>query len=210
MAKRSFITLCLIRCGETTWDAQGRVHGSTDLPLSDGGRNAVELDAARMHKGSASIVHHAPDEGATVTATICAQAMGAKPRAMAELADPNLGLLEGLTQQEFAERFRSRHKQWMDDPIGLMPPEGEDMPAAADRIFRAVARIIRRSRGEEVAIVLHDLGLAMLRSWIADRPLGTMREMFTPGPAIERVIVPLAMIDELEDAAKNVVGAHEV
>jgi broad specificity phosphatase PhoE len=203
MAKRSSITLTLIRCGETTWDALLRVHGATDLPLSDEGRIAVTTSLPAAAACKATIVHHPADEAATETATIAAHAIGAKTRDVAELADPNLGLLEGLTEEEFAERFRSRYKQWMDDPATLSPPEGEDMAAAAERLFRAVAKIIERSRGEEIAVVLHDLGLSMLRCWLANRPLGDMRDMLEPEPRVERFVLPLALVDELEKASET-------
>lgn len=200
MAKRTSITLTLIRCGETTWDALGRVHGATDLPLSDAGRLAVHASLPQASTCKATIVHHPADEAATETAAIVSQAIGAKPREAPELADPNLGLLEGLTEEEFAERFRSRHKQWRDDPATLSPPEGEEMAEAVGRLFRGVAKIIKRSRGDEVAIVVHDLGLAMLRCWLSNRPLSEMREMLDPEPRIERYLVLVTQADELEHA----------
>jgi broad specificity phosphatase PhoE len=203
MAKRSSITLCLIRCGETTWDAAGRIHGGTDLPLSDAGRAAVASQLPRLANVKAASVHHPSDEAATETARMCAEAIGAgaKPRSVDELADPDLGLLEGLTEEEFAERFRSRHKQWKDDPMTLSPPEGEEMMTAADRIFRAVAKIVRRSRGEEIAIVLHPLAWGMLRCWLAERSLTMMRSMMDDEVAFERYALPMEMVDGLEKAA---------
>ncbi len=207
MAKRSSITLTLIRCGETTWEAQGRVHGVTDLPLSDAGRIAVAADLIHLAGAKVANIHHPTDEAAADTAKICAPILGAKLREAPELNDPNLGLLEGLIEQDFADRFRSRHKQWKEDPITLSPPEGEDMTTAADRIFRGLAKIIRRSRGEEVAVVLHDLGRSMLRCWIAERPLTAMREM-EAGPGVERVVIPLNMLDGLEIAGKAIAPAE--
>lgn len=206
MAKRSTITLTLIRCGETTWEAQGRVHGVTDLPLSDAGRIAVTADLVHVAGVKIAAIHHPPDEAAIDTAKIFAPVLGAKLRESPELNDPNLGLLEGLIEQEFAERFRSRHKQWKEDPITLSPPEGEDITTAADRIFRGVAKIVRRSRGEEIALVLHDIGLSMLRCWFADRPLTDMREM-EGGAGVERIVLPLNMLDALETAAKAIAPA---
>ncbi len=205
MAKRTSITLTLIRCGETTWDAQGRIHGATDLPLSDAGRSALVAEVKRWGTMKVPSIHHPPDEAATDTARLFA-AGATKLRAVHELADPNLGLLEGLTEQEFAERFRSRYKQWKEDPVTLSAPEGDEMPEAADRIFRAVAKIVQRSRSEEVAIVLHDLGLAMLRCWFADRSLASMRDM-DDRPACERFVVPAGMIASLEKAAKTMTPA---
>ncbi|MBC8105059.1 MAG: histidine phosphatase family protein [Anaerolineae bacterium] len=88
----------------------------------------------------------------------------------------------------------------------LSPPEGEDVLEAADRIFKAVAKIVRRSRGDEVVIVLHDFGTAMLRCWIADRPLTSMRNM-DDGPIVEQIVLPLAMVDAMEKAAEGIVPA---
>jgi broad specificity phosphatase PhoE len=205
LAKRTSITLTLIRCGETTWDAQGRVHGSTDLPLSEAGRAAVMAEIQRLGGTRGSTIHHPPDEAASDTAKICALA-GERLRESSELADPNLGLLEGLTEQEFAERFRSRYKQWEEDPISLSPPEGEELAAAARRLFKAVARIIRKSRGDNLAIVVHDLGWAMLRCWVADRSLNAMRST-CGGPIIERIVIPMALVDSLEHAADSIAQA---
>ena len=200
MAKRSSITLTLIRCGETTWESQQRVHGVTDLPLSDAGRAAVTADLNLLRDLKIGFIHHPPDEAATDTAKICAPVLSAKLREAPELNDPNLGLLEGLTEKAFADRFRSRHKQWEENPITLSPPEGEDMTTAAARIYRGLAKLIRRSRNEEIAVVMHDLGRAMIRCWVADRPLTAMRDM-EGGPGVERIVVPLAMLDRLETAA---------
>ena len=35
------MVLHVIRCGETTWEGERRLAGSTDLPLSEHGREAV-------------------------------------------------------------------------------------------------------------------------------------------------------------------------
>ncbi|MHC4306393.1 MAG: phosphoglycerate mutase family protein, partial [Planctomycetota bacterium] len=40
--------LTLIRCGESTWDAEGRLHGRSDLPLSIAGRASVTSDVTAL------------------------------------------------------------------------------------------------------------------------------------------------------------------
>lgn len=199
--KRKSIMLCLIQCGQTTWEADQRVHGSTDLPLSNAGRAAVQNDLPQLLGSQPTTIYHPPDEAAHETAKICAASVRAKTSAIDELADPHLGLLEGITTQEFEERFTSRFKQWEDDPVTVSPPEGEDVIHAADRLFRAVARILKRSRSEEVGIVVHDIGLGLLRCWLAARPLNDLRRMLVNRPRVERYAISRDLIDSLEQAA---------
>ena len=200
--KRTSIVLCLIRGGETAWDGDGRVHGSTDLPLSDAGLDAVTADAARLKGVRFSTVHHPPDEAGGQTAELFARAAGAKAKPVDELADPDLGLLEGLLRQDFAERYPKRYRQWQDDPLTLSPPEGEEIAEARARIFAALARVLRRSRSEEVAVVLHSLGLGLLRSWLADRPAGDLWAMLRGRDRVERYALTGEMIEWLEDATR--------
>jgi probable phosphoglycerate mutase len=170
--------------------------------MSDAGRTAVKNDLRQLAASHPTMIYHPPDEAATETARLCAAAFKSRTKAVHELSDPNLGLLEGLTAQEFAERYPTRHKQWEDDPVTVSPPEGEDVIHAADRIFSAIAKIIKRSRSEEVAIVLHEMGIAMLRCWLADRPLHELRAIKNR-PRIERFAFPVGLVRTLESAASE-------
>ena len=201
--KRSSIMLCLIECGQTIWQTDGRVQGASDLPLSQEGRSGVLDQLSPLDASSAAVIHHPEDEAATETARLCAARISAKTKAVAELADPNLGLLEGVTIQEFAERFPSRYKQWEDDPLSLAPPEGEMIIDAADRIFKATARTLKRSRSGEIGIVLHTIGLGLMRSWLANQPLQAFRSMLTDRPRIERYSVSISLLRGLENASAS-------
>ncbi|MCH8153162.1 MAG: histidine phosphatase family protein [Planctomycetes bacterium] len=201
-SKRKSIVLSLIQCGETAWDAEGRLHGRTDLPLSTAGRVAVTEDAACLVSPGIATVHHSPDEAATETAQIVAKAVGAKTKSMAELAGVDLGVLDGLTEHDFAERYPKRYRQWQDDPVSLLPPEGEEVADARARMFSAVAKMLRRCRSGEVAVVLHSLGLGLLRCWLADRPPTEAWALVRARPRIERYTLAAEMIDWLEEAAK--------
>jgi broad specificity phosphatase PhoE len=206
--KRNAIMLCLIQCGETEWDVNGRIQGSADLPLSEVGRASITSELNRLSVVRAGMVFHPPDEAAAETASICARRIGARTKAVTELADPHLGVLEGLGEQDFAERFPTRYRQWEEDPISLAPPQGEEVIAAADRMFSTVARILRRSRSGEIAIVFHRLNLAMMRCWLANRPLQELRTMLINRPRIERYALPMELLEALESAAREPVAAR--
>ncbi len=67
-SKRASIVLSLVQCGETAWDGEGRLHGSTDLPLSEAGREVVKDAATGLISARFNTIYHPPDEAATETA----------------------------------------------------------------------------------------------------------------------------------------------
>jgi len=194
--------MTLVRCGETQWDADGRLHGATDLPLSASGRAAVSADVVRLPAGHVATVYHPPDEAATETAKMIAGAGGARTKSVDDLADPHLGLLEGLREQDLAERFPRRHKAWQDDLLSLLPPEGEPIGDARSRIFKALAKLLRRSRAEEISVVLHQVGYGLLRCWLADRPGADIRPLPGDDQRVVRYAISTASIDRLREVAR--------
>ncbi len=202
-AKRKSILLTLIRSGETTWDAEDRLHGRSELPLSIDGRAAVTHDVTALAGRSIPAVYHPPDDAADETAQLAAAVVGAKTKSVSGLADADLGVLEGITTQDFAERFAKRYKQWQDDPLSLSPPEGEDLSDARARIFTTVAKLLRRPRGDEVVVVLHALGLGLLRCWLADRPPADLWTMVRDRPRVERYVLSPDMASVLAEVASS-------
>ena len=197
--KKPAMTFWLARCGETIWAKEGRLRGITDLPLSDSGRAMTIEDSRRFDRArEVSVVFHPPDEAATETAEIFSNVMGNKIKAVAGLLDPDLGLLEGMTQQDFAERYPKRYKSWREDPLTLSPPDGEDVSLARNRLFNEIARVIKKSRGSEVVLILHDLGLGMLRCWLTEQPSTELWTMVRERPRIERYTLDALMLERLQ------------
>ncbi len=193
------MTFWLARCGETIWANEGRLRGITDLPLSESGRAMTIEESRRFDRArEVSVVFHPPDEAATETAEIFSSVMDNKTKAVPGLLDPDLGLLEGMTQQDFAERYPKRYKSWREDPLTLSPPDGEDMILARNRLFNEIARVIKKSRGNEVVLILHDLGLGMLRCWLTEQPSTEMWTMVRERPRIERYTLDALMLERLQ------------
>jgi broad specificity phosphatase PhoE len=201
-AKRETIVICLIRCGETDWDTQHRLVGGADLPLSTAGRASVDEATKLVKVDQLSTIYHPTDEAAKETASIYAKALHAKTRSMEELADPNLGLLQGLTVQDFAERYPKRYTQWQEDILTLSPPEGEDLLEARARLFAAISQALKRSRGDEIGLVLHTLGIGLMRCWLADRPSSAIWSLIDKRPSVERYVFGVNMLSWLEAIAE--------
>ncbi len=209
--------LTLIASGETTWSREGRLLGSADLPLSNEGLSQATRDAEALagelglqEKSPSppfSVIHHPPDEAATATAQTIAARLNSKTKAVDDLREPHLGLLEGLTEQTFAERYPKRKKQFNDDPLSMSPPEGENLLDARNRLFAAVVRLIqkkgKRGKSGEVAIVLHHLNLGLLRCWFSDVDPSRLWELIAERPRVERYFIPPDQLQRLADIASE-------
>lgn len=188
-----------MRAGATAWRRDGRIQGAVDLPLSSGGRAAVEAEIPRFVGRRVAIVHHAPDEASTASAGIVARALGARTRSVGDFAEPHLGLLEGLRESEFRERHPRRARQWEEDPYSLVPPDGEPIGDARQRILRACERVIRRTRAEEVVVVSGPLAWGIMTSALHG-------DAFGPHEAADRVarlqyyVLPAAAVSTLRSA----------
>jgi len=199
--KRTHVMMCLAQCGDTRWESEGRLHGWTDLPMSDAGRAAINALSSRLDGSSIATIYHPGDEAAVETAQILARAAGAKTKEIDDLADPNLGLFEGLLEKQLAERHPKRYKQWLEDPLSLNPPEGEALADARERVFAAVARTLKKSRAQEVAFVLHPIAFGFLRCWLADRPASELRRVLADSTRFERYAVATSLLERLRDVA---------
>ncbi|HWB18994.1 MAG TPA: histidine phosphatase family protein, partial [Phycisphaerales bacterium] len=188
------IVLWLIRSGQSPWQLEGRLQGQTDLPLAPQSKIIVMNAAGELKRSGPKMIHHPGDEAATETARMIGGALKARLKAEDELADPNLGLLEGLTYDEFEERYPTRYKQWKDDRISLVPPEGEEFITARSRVFAAVAKIMKRSRSGDAGIVVHDEAWAFLRAWLRGREHTNGQ---ANGSMVERYALNTKQVDEM-------------
>ena len=162
----------------------------------------MTADALALAGRRITTFFHPPDEAAAETASIVAGVAGARTKAVAELAEVNLGVFEGMTRQAFAERYPKRCKQWQEDPLSFSTPDGEDVQEARGRIFACLGRVLRRARGEEFGVVLHALGTGLLRCWLAERPANEAWLMAQQRPRIERYLLAPETARRLEEAGK--------
>lgn len=158
--------LWLLRPADTSWDEAQRLRGTVDLPATEESLAELRQRVARMPEGP-ELLFHPPDEAATETARVVASRFACRVHADPGLREPDLGLLEGLSMAEFERRFESRHAEWRDSPLTLVPPEGEPFADARARILDAFLDALERAAGRRVGFVLHPVALAMVRDALA-------------------------------------------
>ncbi|MGB4778715.1 histidine phosphatase family protein [Microbacterium sp.] len=136
-------SLILVRHGETDWNAQRRIQGSTDIPLNDTGRAQAREVAERLRDELADagplVVASSDLSRAHETAQIVATVAGvAEPRTYPQLRERAYGDAEGITVDEFARRWGDWHTAEI--------PRAETWPDVRRRALTGIRRVVRDAR----------------------------------------------------------------
>jgi broad specificity phosphatase PhoE len=186
MAKVAIKNLLLARSGQTEWDAAGRVQGSTDLPLSPGGLAMVQAEASTLLGREIATVLTAPDEASRETARLIAEASGGKVVVVPELAEPALGLWEGMRAEDLEKRFCRAGRVFFDDPCGVVAPEGDSLGETAERVLKAFGKGMGKCKvGGSIALVVRPIALGIIRCALNEVDLGELWSMTQDRPALE-------------------------
>ena len=135
--------LILIRHGETDWNRDRRIQGSTDIPLNDNGRAQARATAAllreRLSGADQPTIVSSDLARARETAEIIAGELGlAAPRTYRGLRERTYGEAEGLGVDE----FRARWGDWYTAEV----PGAEPWPDLRERGIAALGRAVRDHR----------------------------------------------------------------
>ena len=147
--------LLLIRHGETAWNAEHRIQGQLDIPLSPLG----VLQSTRLAESLASepidAVYSSGQSRAWLTAAPLAARLGLEIIAEPRLRERSFGIFEGLTLDEIAERYPTEFVKWRERDPTWRPEGGESGQQLIDRVLSAVTEIGQRHMGQTVALVSH-------------------------------------------------------
>jgi probable phosphoglycerate mutase len=147
--------LLLIRHGETAWNAEHRIQGHLDIPLSPHGiRQAAQL-ADRLARETIDAIYSSELARAWLTAAPLAERRGIEVLADTRLRERSFGVFEGLTLDEIATHHPAGFRNWRARDPAWAIEGGESGQQLIDRVLQALADIVARHAGETVALVTH-------------------------------------------------------
>lgn len=160
--------LILIPTAQTEWRAQGRLAGDAELALTPLGRRQAVEDAAAVASLKPRAVRCGPEQATKETGAIIAEELSLKLKPLKALREMDLGHWEGLTGEEFRERFGKVYRQWRADPTSVEPPDGETVVTAAERLSEGVRKIAREFEGGSVILAVGPFACAILHCLFRD------------------------------------------
>ena len=147
--------LLLIRHGETTANAERRVQGHLDVPLSDHGLEESDLLARRIAALPVAAIYSSPLLRARQTADVIADALSLEIEERDELMERDVGALSGLVWDEVMERY-PEFMRARAEPNPMIEVPGYELDAAFNlRVQNVLEAIIARHPEQTVAAVTH-------------------------------------------------------
>jgi broad specificity phosphatase PhoE len=167
--------LLLIRHGETLWNREGRIQGTSDIELSETGIRQAEKLAWSLRDAAIGAVHASPLKRAYRTAEIVNRYHGKIIAVHPGLMEMNQGDFEGLSFRELMAREKEFLKRWAADPASVRMPNGETLAELQERAWRAVAEIL--DGGQNAAVVAHNFTIAAILCRVRNIGLAEFRSV---------------------------------
>jgi uncharacterized phosphatase len=155
-------TFALVRHGQTDWNAERRLQGSTDIPLNDVGRGQARDAVAVLAPYEWDAIVSSPLSRAAETADLIAEGLGLEVvRRVPELTERSFGPAEGMQAGPELDALRV--------PGGFQGAESED--EAAERGLAALEALAEEFRGQRLLVVTHGTLLRVSLSRAVGRTL---------------------------------------
>lgn len=173
--------LYFIRHGQTDWNIEGKIQGSTDTELNSTGiRQAKEMSRKVLEAQTPiSKIYSSRQKRALQTAQILSDAIHVEYEITDGLEEVNLGAWEGLTWEEVSIRYPAEYEVWYHNRRYTKAPQGESYQDMLDHVLAALHRIIKEN-ARDVAIVTHSAVIMCLQCLITDTPFEQLLK-FTTG-----------------------------
>jgi probable phosphoglycerate mutase len=154
--------LIVIRHGETPWNREKRMQGTTDTLLTDVGRAQAQALGRRLAGHSFTALYSSDLTRALDTARAIAEHSGHEVVTDARLRERRFGIFEGLIAAEIQSLYPEEHARFVSRDPEYEVPGGESARAFTQRCLGCLAGIADRHRGEAVVVVSHGLVLDSL------------------------------------------------
>jgi len=193
--------LILIRHGETLWNKEGRVQGTSDVELSATGKKQAELLALSLKDHLIEAIHASPLKRAYQTAEIINKFHHLDIQIHRDLMEMDQGDFEGLSFKELMAGKKEFLQKWISDPALVKMPNGESLSELQNRAWSAMEEIIGKS--QNALIVSHNFTIAAILCRLRNISLAEFRSacVDTASKTIVRLGGKEVIIDLLNDSS---------
>lgn len=161
-------SLCLIRHGQTAWNADGRIQGQEDIPLDEIGISQADDVAYIFLFKHFDIIYSSPLLRSIDTAIKLARDHSGINIVLDDrLKERHYGFWQGMLESEVKEKYWDI---WNTNWRLYGPPNGESQSQLVIRAASFLDDILQKHTDQQVAIVSHECLLAAMLGYILKMP----------------------------------------
>ncbi len=180
--------ICLVRHGETEWNAERRIQGQIDIGLNETGLRQAAA-AGRWLKTAGIVALYGSDlKRAWATAERIGEALGLVPKAVPELRERRYGVFEGLTYDEAKQRFPAGYAAFEGRNASYDFENGESLSAIYARVSGKLQALAAAHLGEAIAVVVHGGVLDIVNRFVRGNPLEMPRDFLIPNAGLNWIV----------------------
>jgi uncharacterized phosphatase len=156
-------TICLVRHGETDWNAIGKLQGRQNIPLNQTGKQQAKEAGLFLKETDWDVIISSPLKRAKETAEIINESLGlTSVIEMDDFIEKDYGEASGLTVEERKNLF----------PEGKYPGE-EDWESLSNRTISGIEKIKLKYSGQKVLLVAHGAVINAILATLSKGEIGT-------------------------------------
>ena len=173
--------ICLVRHGETLWNAEKRIQGHTDIALAPRGLVQAEAAARCLSSQPVHALYSSDLLRARQTANCIAGALGLPLTLLPAFRERRYGLFEGLTYAEARVLHPADYQAFeRRDPDFALPEGGESLRQLYQRVSQQLQHLAEAHPGQKVVLVTHGGVLDVVNRFVRGTPLDAPRDFLIP------------------------------
>ena len=180
----SVTRICLVRHGETEWNAARRIQGQIDIGLNETGERQAAAAGRWLRQAAISALYSSDLKRAWTTALAIGGALNLVPRPAPEMRERRYGVFEGLTYDEARHRYPEGYAAFEGRNADYDFENGESLVAMFGRVTGKLKEIAATHPGQNVVVVLHGGVLDVINRFVRGNPLEMPRDFLIPNAGI--------------------------
>lgn len=177
--------ICLLRHGETAWNAEKRIQGQTDIELHSRGLAQAAAAARWLSRQPFDALYSSDLLRARQTAERIAGALDLPLSLLSSLRERRYGLFEGMTYDEARARHPEDYRAFeVRDPDYAFPAGGESLRDLQERVIGQLRRLAADHPAQVLLLVTHGGVLDVVNRFVRGNSLDSPRDFLIPNAGI--------------------------
>jgi probable phosphoglycerate mutase len=179
--------LCIVRHGETAWNAEHRVQGQLDVPLNAIGLAQAAAAAKVLSREKFDVIYSSDLSRARQTAQPAATLLSMQILLDKDLRERHYGIFERLTYAEVKTRYPEDYARFEAREPDYAFQTGESLKDFSARSIAVISKIAKEHEGQSILVFTHGGVLDKLYRFVTGLPLSAHREFGIPNAGLNRI-----------------------